>query len=72
MVADVAPALAVEEIQRSHCVHHCGVDKTMYLIGLSHPEATVLRTDVEAVVKQCRRCQSIDPVSVHFDKGSFF
>ena len=45
-----------------HNKHHMGIDRTLYLAKKLHPE--VSRDCVKRVVKNCVRCQSIDPASV--------
>ncbi len=52
-----------------HAQHHFGTDRTLYLAQRCYPEASIARRDVEAVVRGCHRCKSIDPAPVRWDSG---
>ena len=62
---------AVEEesaaVRQIHERAHFGVNRTLYLVRLSHP--SVSRDLVTKVVKSCSRCNSIDPAPVQWEKG---
>jgi len=54
-------AVTREEIREIHRQHHFGVDRTQFFVQQHHPDRTVLRSDVEKVVKSCHQCLRIDP-----------
>ena len=56
-------------IKSVHRVHHLGVDRTHFLASKRWPHLKVQRRDVEEVVSQCPRCQSIDPAPVRWVSG---
>ena len=57
----------VASVRELHSEHHFGVDRSLYLARLVNPHVT--RNDVEAVVKNCVQCRTIDPAPIHHDKG---
>ncbi|XP_066985023.1 uncharacterized protein [Macrobrachium rosenbergii] len=66
--ASVVPAISdgIKEIH--HAAGHPGVRRTLYFVKKVHPGVT--RRQVQAVVKCCEACQSIDPAPVKWQKGS--
>ncbi|KAI0983225.1 hypothetical protein GJ496_003622 [Pomphorhynchus laevis] len=59
--------LAIGGIRREHERHHLCVDRSLYLaISLG---ANVCREDVDNVVQNCIKCQSIDPAPLHWSEG---
>ena len=46
---------------------HDGVKRTLYFVRLIDPRAT--KAEVQAVVRDCRECQSIDPAPIHWKLG---
>ena len=53
--------------KRSHTLHHCGVDTTLYFARQMDPRVT--REEADLAVKSCRKCQSIDPSPVRVIGG---
>ena len=51
--------LAALSIRDSHAMHHMGVERSLYLARKVEP--SVRRGQIEKVVRECQRCQSIDP-----------
>ena len=49
-------------VKKSHESHHLGVERTLYLAQKLDPSVT--RADVKSVVKNCEKCQRIDPAPV--------
>jgi hypothetical protein len=60
---------SMEEIKKLHEKHHFGVRRTLYLTKQVYPDKNVAEEDVKRVVKECRRCLSIDPAPVQWEKG---
>ena len=60
------PHEKIEEIH--HAVGHPGIKRTLYFVRRVDPAVT--RRQVQAVVANCRACQSIDPAPVKWRKGS--
>ena len=50
-----------------HNVHHFGKERTLYLVSKVNPNITM--EAVQEVVKQCKECQSNDPVPTRHEKG---
>jgi len=71
--AGQACAVATEdqESDRIRAIHqssgHPGVKRTLYFVKLVIPGAS--RAAVRAVVRDCKKCQSIDPAPVHWKPG---
>lgn len=69
-------ATAVEDtdrralINKIHCTHHLGVDRTHYFVRRQRPDIDVSREEVNDVVRACPRCSSIDPAPVRWPIGS--
>ena len=63
--------LRVERLRTSletlHSRHHFGVRRTLYFARQLDP--TVTQADVEAVVRACRECASIDPAPTQWERG---
>lgn len=51
--------LGIGEIKELHDMHHMGVERTLYLVRQVDPN--VKREEIQMIVKNCVRCQSIDP-----------
>ena len=67
----VAAAVEVKpDLVAFHDLHHLGTNRTLYLARKSYPDAKITRKQVEAVVKNCSRCCSIDPAPVSWTPGS--
>ena len=58
---------AAVDLRENHEMHHMGVDRSLYLARKADPSVT--REAVKAVVRSCRRCQSIDPAPVTHSQG---
>lgn len=69
LAAITSRAEANAAIQQVHRAVHCGLDKTLYLMGVVHPDIRVTRKEVREVVSRCWECQSIDPNPVHWERG---
>ena len=54
-------------LEQQHQKHHFGVERTLYLARQVDPEIT--RSEVERVVKECMRCNSIDPAPMKWNSG---
>lgn len=63
-----ACAIAAEKIAQLHKEHHFGVDRSLYLTRMVAPEAQ--RDEVEACVRACVKCKTIDPQPTRHDEGS--
>ena len=62
-------AMSVEDVVQVHrSVGHPGVRRTWYFAKRKDPQVT--RRSVQQVVKECDECQSIDPASVKWRRGS--
>ena len=59
--------LTNEEVKDQHAMHHMGVDRTLHLARKVDP--SVAREVVQKVVKECVRCQSIDPAPASHLQG---
>ena len=59
--------LGIKELEELHCMHHMGVDRTLYLVRKVDP--LIKRKKVWRVVKNCIRFQSIDPAPTIHDPG---
>ena len=55
-------------VEDSHCLHHCGVNTTLYFAQQVDPE--VSWDEADQIVKNCREHQSIDPIVVRIDGSS--
>ena len=55
------------DLTEMHKRHHIGADRTLYPATKMDP--TVTKKEVQAVVKCCERCQSIDPAPVMHKKS---
>ena len=61
---DEVCCVGAASIRELHRMHHMGVDRTLFVARKVDPAVT--REKVRQVVRQCDRCQSIDPApSVH-------
>ena len=49
-----------EDLKDLHNIHHFRKERTLYLVNKVNP--TITMESVQEVVKQCKECQSIDPV----------
>lgn len=58
---------SMDDLMKLHEQHHFGVDRSLYLARMVDP--TVKREDVEACVKSCMHCRSIDPAPVKHSPG---
>ena len=58
------PAISLETLHRRH---HFGVKRTLHFARQVDPSVT--RTQVQAVVKACRECASVDPAPIRWKKG---
>lgn len=54
-------------LQEMHAQHHFGVRRSLYFARQVNPAVT--RADVEAVVRACPDCASVDPAPTQWDKG---
>ena len=62
-------AMSVEDVAEIHrAVGHPGVRRTWYFAKQKDPQTT--RRSAQQVVSECKECQSIDPASVKWRKGS--
>ena len=59
--------LTYDEVKEHHDMHHMGIDKTLYLIR--KVDRSVNKETVRQVVRQCMRCQSIDPAPITHQAG---
>ena len=59
--------LGINKLQELHGMHHMGVDRTLYLVRKVDP--LIKREEVQRVVRECTRCQSIDPAPTVHDPG---
>ena len=57
-------------LEQQHQKHHFGVERTLHLARQVDPEIT--RSEVERVVKECARCNSIDPAPVKWNSGHLY
>ena len=55
------------DLPELHSNHHMGVDRTLYLARQINPQ--VSRESVKRVVRECSRCQSIDPAPTVHEAG---
>ena len=60
-------AVSLVDVKTLHEQHHFGVERTWYLARQVDPSVT--KETVKRVVRECERCQSIDPASVHHETG---
>ena len=58
------PLSSLEEL---HKRHHFGVRRSLYFARQVHP--SVKRDEVEAIVRACPDCASVDPAPTQWDKG---
>ena len=58
------PRTSVKEL---HARHHFGVRRSLYFARQVDPAVT--RADVEAVIRACPHCASVDPAPTRWDKG---
>ena len=56
-----------ESAKQIHNLHHCGVETTLYFA--KEAQLNVTRKDVEAVVRNCSQCNSIDPSPLQIEHG---
>ena len=59
--------LGIGELEELHGMHHLGVERTLYLVWKVDPH--IKQEEVQKVVKNCIRCQSIDPAPNIHDPG---
>ena len=59
--------MTYDEVKEHHDMHHMGIDKTLYLIR--KVDRSVNKETVRQVVRQCMRCQSIDPAPITHQAG---
>ena len=59
--------LGIGELEELHAMHHMGVERTLYLVR--KVDLHIKREEVQKVVKNCVRCQSIDPALNIHDPG---
>ena len=59
--------LGIGELEELHAMHHMGVERRLYLVRKVDPH--IKREEVQKVVKNCVRCQSIDPAPNIHDPG---
>ena len=55
-----------EDLKDLHNMHHFGKERTLYLARKVNPN--IMMETVQEVVKQCKKCQSIDPVPTRHEK----
>ena len=60
--------VAVPSVKELHQMHHMGVDRTLFVARRVDPAVT--REKVKQVVRECDRCQAIDPAPVVHEPGS--
>ncbi|GFO30150.1 Pol polyprotein [Plakobranchus ocellatus] len=60
-------AISVADLRSLHEQHYFGVERTWYLA--KQIDAAVSKKEVKKVVRECERCQSIDPASVRHEPG---
>ncbi|GFN98851.1 Pol polyprotein [Plakobranchus ocellatus] len=60
-------AISVADLRSLHEQHHFGVERTWYLA--KQVDAAVSKKEVKKVVRECERCQAIDPASVRHEPG---
>lgn len=60
-------AAGLEEVRKHHEQHHFGVERSWYLMKEMEPGVT--KEEVKKVVRECERCQSIDPASSVHEPG---
>lgn len=58
-----------EVVRDTHNFHHFGVRRTLYVASKLRPDLKITESDVSRVIKSCRRCQTIDPAPVRWEKG---
>ena len=58
---------AIEDVKTLHDKHHMGVERSWYLA--KKIDESVGKDDVKSVVKNCDKCQSIDPAPVSHTHG---
>ena len=59
--------VGVPSVRELHQMHHMGVDRSLFVAGKVDPAIT--RKKVRQVVRQCDRCQSIDPATCVHESG---
>ena len=59
--------LGIGELEELHAMHHMGVERMLYLVR--KVDLHIKREEVQKVVKNCVRCQSIDPTPNIHDPG---
>ena len=59
--------LGIGELEELHCMHHMGVERTLYLVW--KVDSHIKWEEVQKVVKNCVRCQLIDPAPNIYDPG---
>jgi transposase InsO family protein len=65
-----SPGPSVDDLKAVHEWNHFGVNRTLYVAKNCHPTSNVTREQVEAVVRACHRCRSIDPAPVRWEAGN--
>ena len=53
--------------KRIHDLHHCGIETTLYFARKADP--SICREDKETAVKNCQKCNSIDPRPLRVEHG---
>lgn len=59
--------VGVPSVKELHRMHHMGVDRTLFVARRVNPEVT--REEVRQVVRQCQKCQAIDPAPQVHEPG---
>lgn len=63
-----AESVGVVNVEEMHNMHHVGVDRTLFLVRKVDPN--ISRRSVQEVVRNCVKCQSVDPAPVVHEKGN--
>lgn len=58
-----------EQIRQAHSDHHFGVQRTMYLLKRCYPTQDINEQRVIDEIRNCSKCQSIDPAPVRWQSG---
>ena len=59
----------IDRLQALHAIHHFGVKRMMFLARKLWGPGRITEKQVQAVVKGCLQCASIDPSPVKWEKG---
>ena len=70
LASTISPKVSVENIKCTHDLCHSGIDATIFLCQQKFAGCTVDKDLVQTVVKNCNRCQSIDPAPVRWERGT--